>query len=1174
MRLRALFIYPFLFCFAFLSATRGFAAILDISAPQDQVYLGPYLEYLVDEEGRLDVKDMVRPTIKKRFERCTDIFPGFGFTSATYWFNFALKNSSDKEIERFLEIEYPLLDHLELYIPVGDGSYEVYNEGDRQIFSHRPLKYRNFVFILKIPPATTQEYFLKVKTSSSLNLPARLYTQAGFIDKIENEETALGIYFGILFAMLSYNLILYFTIRESVYLFYCLFVIFNFLFQLDLTGISFKYLWPNSVKWANISLPFFMSLAYFFGTVFTRQILNSRKYAPFFDNLLRILQIISFISALLCLVIPYEISIRISTFIVISVIVHIVTGFVCLYRGYRPARYYALAWSISMAGSAIYALKTFSLLPNNFITVWGIQIGSAWEVILLSMALSDRLSLLQKEKDKLQAEYTRRLEDANLRLEEFTRTLEEKVRLRTEELEASNALLKKQAEEMRIAEEQAERASRAKSEFLANMSHEIRTPLNAITGITALALEMDLPEKLREYLKIIRVSANSLLNLVNDILDLSKIEAGKMELENTPFSLLGVMENIADMFTEIVSDKGIEFIIDIDKEVPDALMGDPVRLGQLLTNLVSNAIKFTDQGEVVLSCKLDGNGHERLVHLVFEVSDTGIGIEKERLEYLFDMFTQADTSTTRRFGGTGLGLTICKKIAQLMGGTIRVESTPLEGSTFTFKVEMERADGIDTAHEEEIEVLEETKCFVFSGNPRIRSSLENILGRLGVSQTALLDTRELPGEEDLKAKRDGDLASYIFAVDLSRDSIEDIAPKLSYNSGPRVLVLAPFGVEEKVRSFLKREEGVAFALKPCTATRVRNALYQVLGRDSELREGEGASGEIRFHDLNVLVVEDNEINQRVAREILERLGATVEFASNGIEALEKADPGHDIIFMDIQMPEMDGYEATKRLRQVDLFREKPIIAMTAGVFKEDKRRCFEAGMDDFVMKPVTPDSLVAIMKKWVSEDKIRVVTSTKEGVQQLPKVPGVDMDEARSRFSSNPGLYVDLLREFSSDYKDIHAQVKHLVKEEDMEKLKRFFHTLKGVSANLALPQLRSLFLEAEEACDGDLSGLDEIVIEIQDNILAIDRAISKYDKFAQQGLVEGINNFQVKNLILKLDELLQLNDIECEEVWRRLREQLSPHIPENELSELDALIDGLDFDTARNRLAKIGSRL
>ena len=324
----------------------------------------------------------------------------------------------------------------------------------------------------------------------------------------------------------------------------------------------------------------------------------------------------------------------------------------------------------------------------------------------------------------------------------------------------------------------------------------------------------------------------------------------------------------------------------------------------------------------------------------------------------------------------------------------------------------------------------------------------------------------------------------------------------------------------------------------------------------------------------MLVVEDNEINQRVAREILERLGATVEFASNGIEALDKADPGHDIIFMDIQMPEMDGYEATKRLRQVDLFREKPIIAMTAGVFKEDKRRCFEAGMDDFVMKPVTPDSLVAIMKKWVSEDKIRVVTSTKEGVQQLPKVPGVDMDEARSRFSSNPGLYVDLLREFSSDYKDIHAQVKHLVKEEDMEKLKRFFHTLKGVSANLALPQLRSLFLEAEEACDGDLSGLDEIVIEIQDNILAIDRAISKYDKFAQQGLVEGINNFQVKNLILKLDELLQLNDIECEEVWRRLREQLSPHIPENELSELDALIDGLDFDTARNRLAKIGSRL
>ena len=1145
---------------------------VDVST-QEQIFLGPYIEYFEDSKSRFSINQIASPGFAANFKSCTRTSPGFGFTSSAFWFRFSLRNTTSQTITRFLEIEYPLLDYIDLYVPDGKGGFQVFKEGDRQNFSKRPIRYRNFVFVLDLPPQSTKTYYLRVKTSSSLNLPARLYTQAGFMDKIENEETALGIYFGILFAMLAYNLILFFTIRESVYLYYVLFVIFYFLFQLDLTGVAFKYLWPNNIYWANESLPFFIFVAYMFGTIFTRQIINAKSYAPLLDKILAAFMVLSLVCAALCLLVPYEISIKAATLVTMTVVVHILAGFLCFFRGYRPARYYASAWSVSMAGAAIYAFKSFGLLPNNFITVWGIQIGSAWEVILLSMALSDRLSLLQKEKDAIQAEYTRKLEEANLRLEEFAKTLEEKVHKRTRELERSNALLKKQADEMRLAEERAERASKAKSDFLANMSHEIRTPLNAITGITSLALDMELPGKLREYLKIIKVSAYSLLNLVNDILDFSKIEAGRMELEKTDFSLLEVIENIADMFTELVAEKSLEFIIDIESSVPDRLLGDPVRLGQLITNLVSNAIKFTDQGQVLLSVRLVSEDEKRCV-LCFMVSDTGIGIEKDRLDYLFDMFTQADSSTTRRFGGTGLGLTICKRIAQLMGGTISVESEPAVGTTFTFRVEIDKSAEVDSPPIHIKNKLKWSRLLVATRNDALRKSLENILKRLHLPEPKAV------GIEELRTCMEGQrqsLTETLLFFDADEISIKSLVSQLEVlPENSAAIVLFPFGTERKIKEVQGTAVLVVPCLKPVTVGRISNALGLLCGQQTD-EDKERETEHVRFQDLNVLVVEDNEINQLVAREILEKFGAKVRFASNGAEAISKATSDTDIIFMDIQMPEMDGYAATKTLRQLPEFSKIPIVAMTAGVFKEDRQRCLAAGMNDFLMKPITPESVLNAVKKWADPSKLRYEKKSREKEPaRFPAVPGASIEEAKKRFDSNPNLYLELVTKFARENSNILETVAAIREKEGTEGVKRYFHTLKGVSANLALDELRNLFLKAENMVQNEEDGLDDLLVEIENQILSIKKYTGH--KIGRETVIPSspvyTDNRELKNLIIKLDELLELNDIDCEDVWREIKTKLKDIIPDQDLAQLDDFLDELDFDAARHKLAQINSVL
>jgi len=542
---------------------------------------------------------------------------------------------------------------------------------------------------------------------------------------------------------------------------------------------------------------------------------------------------------------------------------------------------------------------------------------------------------------------------------------------RDSERDAANAL--------RRAKELAEDATRAKSQFLANMSHEIRTPMNAMLGMTQLALKGPLDARQRDYLEKSQKAGRHLLAVLNDILDFSKIEAGKLAIENVDFELEQVLANIGDLVSEKAGAKGLELVIDLDRAVPRMLHGDPLRLGQVLVNLANNAVKFTENGEVAIVVTVAGETPDGGVRLHFAVKDTGIGLTTEQCGRLFESFQQADASTTRRFGGTGLGLAISRHLVRLMGGEIGVDSVPGEGSTFWFtiaaKVSTQRPRGLLVG-----EALRGRRVLVVDDSDHARAVVTGMLDAMRFV------TREAAsGAAALRAIQDADSEGRPFDVVVldwqmpEMDGIETArrlgATPLAHR--PAILLVTAFNREEVISG--ARASGVADVLiKPVNASLLFDAMAATLGGNparlalSSTAPRMPRRDDRRSHDfagLRVLLVEDNAANQEVAVELLGLRGVAVEVAQNGkvaVELLRAAPEGRwDAVFMDMQMPVMDGLEASREIRRMAQHAALPIIAMTANALKGDREKCLAAGMDDHVAKPIDEDDLFAALRRWV-----------------------------------------------------------------------------------------------------------------------------------------------------------------------------------------------------------------
>ena len=824
-----------------------------------------------------------------------------GYSKSSYWLRFDVDYHNAEGVSWLLDISYSLLDYITFYEPTEAGLYRAHRTRDRVPFSMRDLDVNTFLFPLN-PKENTQRYYLHIKTQDSFQVPVVLWQEKYYPAAYASKMMWHGVYLGAMLIIILYNSFIFITTRSETYLFYILSVTSITLFLMGANGFNYQFLWPESPWWANISIPFFGGLFATFGSLFVRSILRTERLMPKIDKYLKLFILGLVLSVPLILVLPYSWGVQLAMFN--ALVFSLVSFFTVLYgalKGGRTAKILLLAWSICIVLLFIAILGNMGILKLSGYGPYIVQYASFIEAVIFSLTLADRIKQPNKDKKDL----TRLSVDA---LAEGNQYLLDSIKL--------------------------------KDEFIATITHEIRTPMNAILGSSLLLQDSKLDSSQSKYLKIIDRSGNSLLKIINDVLDYSKLESKKIHIKNENVSIetcvIDVVNDVSDRYWE----KGVPIYVHMSPDLPSQIISDKDRLKQLLFNILDNACKFTDFGQISIKVFTEENNNTN--YLRIQVVDTGVGIKAEHMGNLYEGFTQADSSISRRYGGTGLGLAISYRLCALMKGELSIKSVYGQGTHVNMLIKFESfIASLKPKDKEDSETLE--VGVALSGAPK--PLMVELLKTLPV-HVSIIDNND-----DLNHTN----AMVVFS-DLNTLSL------YSGYDAKKMVLLASKG---------SPDNGLSVLYSPYTPKSVMEFLLSIQKRNDVKSFDE--VNQMDFSSLHVLAVDDDATNRMIISSVLKRYKIKADIAESGGQALKMATQiygQYDLILMDLEMPGMNGYEATTLLRSFErehLLAPTQIVALSAHSIEEFKGLAIASGMNDFMNKPIKKQKLEALLNNVLME---------------------------------------------------------------------------------------------------------------------------------------------------------------------------------------------------------------